>query len=90
MEEIAMSNKKVSYPERWANEYYHPLVEAETIYGNKVMIPNRYTNAWHTARTVYEAMKKQGLDHLDFLKNIKDIRFKVVVAVCFEVYEKNH
>ena len=92
MGEIMMTNKEIKTPKHWEGERYQPLVEAETVHGNKVMIPKRFMPYWKTANYVYELTKAQGGDHLDSLKQMKDMDpcFVTIVKVYFEVYERKN
>ena len=60
--------KVIETPEYWKKERYLPLIEVETAYGNKVMIPEKFINGWQTAKLVKEDMEKHGLDPLDGLE----------------------
>ena len=83
----------VKTPKYWEGERYQPLIEEETIYGNKVKIPKRFLSCWKTAKMTYEEMTKRGLDHLDFLRSfrkLQELHKQAVVEVCFEVYETEY
>ena len=48
----------VKTPSYWLEEKYQPLVEAETAYGNKVLIPQLYAENWE----LYQATKELMLE----------------------------
>ena len=50
-------SKKIETPEYWNEEWYQPLVEAKTLYGNKVMIPQRFTALWQRMHKMYPSQK---------------------------------
>ena len=50
-------SKVIQTPEYWNEAYYQPLVEAETLYGNKVMIPKRFTALWERMHKMYPDQK---------------------------------
>lgn len=37
--------KKVEIPSYWKEEEYQPLVETQTFYGNKIMVPQKFHEA---------------------------------------------
>ena len=39
-------SKEVKTPEYWNEERFQPLVETETMYGTKVMVPENLMPAW--------------------------------------------
>ena len=51
-------SKKIQTPEYWNEEWYQPLVEAETIHGNKVMIPQRFQIPWDGQKRNYQRQLK--------------------------------
>jgi hypothetical protein len=53
----------VKTPTYWQEEKYQPLVEVETLYGNKVMIPQMYEEDWEFYRATKEIM-------IDYLKEL--------------------
>ena len=47
-------SKIIKTPEYWKEERFQPLVEAETINGHKVMIPECLMSAWEDYQTRYK------------------------------------
>lgn len=44
--ESKIDKKEVKTPAYWKEDQFQPLVEAETLYGNKVKIPSRSKESW--------------------------------------------
>ena len=44
--ESKIDKKEVKTPLYWKKEEFQPLVEVETLYGNKVKIPSRSKESW--------------------------------------------
>lgn len=63
-------NKEVKTPKYWHNpDMYKEHIEVETAYGNKVLIPKGFSDAWKMLKIQKEEMEKSGLDILDGLEN---------------------
>ena len=52
-----MESKKIKIPEYWKDERLQPLVEAKTIKGNKVMIPQICQGRWFMMESTAEDMQ---------------------------------
>lgn len=87
---------KVKTPEYWKKKIYQPLIEVETAYGNKVMIPKQFSGGWKMAKLQMEFIKKQEQDPLDILKvgqdsnpdkEINPLYFDLE-QVFYEIFEK--
>ena len=88
-----MQNKEVKTPTYWQDKkVFGELVEAETAYGNKVMIPKRYINGWHTAKLTKDAMEARGLDPLDGLEILEETNpmHYDLELVFYEIYKERN
>ena len=52
----SMAGQEIQTPSYWEEDWYQPLVEVTTIYGNPVKIPERWRSTWE----FYEEMIAQG------------------------------
>ena len=63
-------SKKIKTPRYWSDPtLYKEHIEVETAYGNKVLIPKRFSDAWEMCKLRKESMEKLGLDVLAGLEN---------------------
>ena len=67
-----MKEKEIKTPAYWREERFQPLIEVETIYGNKVEIPRRFKDSWDMMMDMSERIiSKQG--RADGLRTIEEI-----------------
>ena len=87
-----MKHKKVKTPKYWEDKLFHPLIEVETAYGNKVQIPKRYINGWQTAKMEKAEAERLGLDILDGLEKDEEIApiYYDLERVFLEIYEEDN
>lgn len=57
--EFLKIHRAVKTPKHWKNT---ELVRTTTAYGNEVMIPKDYIDAWEAERQVYESSKSKNID----------------------------
>ncbi len=85
-----MKDKVIKTPEYWKNkEVYGELMEAETAYGHKVMIPKKFIGGWETAKLELKWSREHGQDPLEFLEPDDNLHpaYYVLQRVFFEMYE---
>ena len=81
----------VKTPSYWEKEYYQPLVEGTTLYGNKVQVPERFWDTWECfekgKRRMKETLERLTADGLRQIPTsnrlIRDLRM-----VFYELYEE--
>ena len=80
----------VKTPKYWKNERFQPLIEVETAYGNRVMIPKRYINGWQTAKMAKKESERLGLNVLAGLEIHKETNelYYDLERVFYEIYEE--
>ena len=85
-----MENKTVRTPEYWKDKtVFGELIEVETAYGHKAMIPKKFMHGWRTAKLMLEWSKEHGQDPLEFLDPDDTVNplFYDLHRVFFEMYE---
>lgn len=80
----------VKTPSYWLEEKYQPLVEAETAFGNKVLIPQSLMDTWemwernkHLVLPTVERAKAAGW----FKKSLRNQKYQDLMRVYFEQYQ---
>ena len=84
-----MNKKTVKTPKYWEGERYQPLIEVETVHGNKVMIPKLFIDGWQTAKLTKQEADRLGLDPLCGLEVYEEANplYYDLERVFYEVYE---
>ena len=63
-------SKKIKTPRYWYKpSLYKEHIEVETAYGNKVLIPKAFSDAWEMCKLQKAALEKSGLYVLDGLES---------------------
>ena len=81
----------VKTPDYWQEERYQPLVEVETLYGNKVHIPQRFKENWELwlrQKEILIDLLRDGVQH-GYLEETSNPRKKWAVdlrKVFYELY----
>jgi hypothetical protein len=84
-----MPNKEIKTPKYWEKERYQPLVEVETVHGNKVMIPKKFIDGWQTAKLTKQEADRLGLDPLGGSNaQILNPLYQDLERVYHEIYEE--
>ena len=81
----------VKTPSYWQEDKYQPLVEAQTAYGNKVLIPQSLTDTW----AMWESRREEILGRLEqviadgwFDKSLRNPKYQDLKRVYFEQYQE--
>ena len=68
--------KEIQTPSYWQEEEYQPLVKLKTLYGNQVMIPQKFQDSWEFQESLIEITDKRkekgltdwtGLEYEEFI-----------------------
>ncbi len=81
----------VKTPSYWDEEKFQPMVETTTLYGNKVKVPERFSDAW----AFYHRRKREMLMKIEHLTadGLRQARAcnklnKDLQMVFYEIYEE--
>ena len=87
----SMAGQEIQTPKYWEEDWYQPLVEVTTIYGNPVKIPERWRSIWEFDQELMEQGRESREGYAAGLKQVIEMRgynAADLARVFLEIYQE--